>query len=99
MREHNTIDYLFEDFLDSISTEESSGKKASDKPTPNIVVLVISLGYMAFRNNEYLCALVIPGTSGGMMGNFHQYAQQLKKELNPDLDEYYLTNIIDKALK
>ena len=63
------------------------------------VVLVISLGYMAFRNNEYICALVIPGTSGGMMGNFHQYAQQLKKELNPDLDEYYLTNIIDKALK
>ena len=31
MREHNTIDYLFEDFLDSISTEELSGKKASDK--------------------------------------------------------------------
>ena len=69
------------------------------KLTPNIVVLVISLGYMVCQNNEYLCALVIPGTSGGMMGNFHQYAQQLKKELNPDLDEYYLTNIIDKALK
>ena len=33
------------------------------------------------------------------MGNFHQYAQQLKKDLNIDLDEYYLTNIIDKALK
>ena len=31
MREHNTIDYLFEDFLDSISTEDLSGKKASDK--------------------------------------------------------------------
>ena len=67
--------------------------------TPDIVVLVISLGYTTFRNNEYLCALVIPGTSGGMMGNFHQYAQQLKKVLNPDLDEYYLTNIIDKAMK
>jgi hypothetical protein len=71
----------------------------NDKLTPDIVVLVISLGYMTFRNNEYLCALVIPGTSGGMMGNFYQYAQQLKKVLNPDLDEYYLTNIIDKALK
>ena len=94
MKERNSID-----FLDSVSAEDLSGKKASDKPTPNIVVLVISLGYMAFRNNEYLCALVIPGTSGGMMGNFHQYAQQLKKDLNPDLDEYYLTNIIDKALK
>lgn len=33
------------------------------------------------------------------MGNFYQYAQQLKKILNPDLDEYYLTNIINKALK
>ena len=32
MREHNNIDYLFEDFLDSISTEEDlSRKKASDK--------------------------------------------------------------------
>ena len=66
---------------------------------PDIVVLVISIGYMTSQNNEYLCALVIPGTSGGMMGNFLQYAQQLKKVLNPDLDEYYLTNSIDKALK
>lgn len=73
--------------------------RPNDKLTPDIVVLVISLGYMAFQNNEYLCALVIPGTNGGMMGNFHQYAQQLKKELNTDLDEYYFTNIIDKALK
>ena len=31
MRESNNIDYLFEDFLDSISTEDLSGKKASDK--------------------------------------------------------------------
>ena len=31
MREHNNIDLLFEDFLDSISTEDLSGKKASDK--------------------------------------------------------------------
>ena len=31
MREHNNIDYLFEDFLDSISTEDLSGNKASDK--------------------------------------------------------------------
>lgn len=31
MRERNNIDYLFEDFLDSISTEDLSGKKASDK--------------------------------------------------------------------
>ena len=30
MRERN-IDYLFEDFLDSISTEDLSGNKASDK--------------------------------------------------------------------
>ena len=66
------------------------------KLMPDIVVLVISLGYMDFRNNEYLCALVIPGTS---VRDFHQYAQQLKKVLNPNLDEYYLTNIIDKALK
>ena len=47
MKERNSID-----FLDSVSAEDLSGKKASDKPTPNIVVLVISLGYMAFRNNE-----------------------------------------------
>ena len=33
------------------------------------------------------------------MDNFHQYSQQLKKELNPDLDEYYITNIIVKTLK
>ena len=31
MREHNTIDYLFEDFLDNISTGDLSRKKASDK--------------------------------------------------------------------
>ena len=31
MREHNNIDLLFEDFLDSISTEDLSGNKASDK--------------------------------------------------------------------
>ena len=31
MSEYNNIDYLFEDFLDSISTEDLSGKKASDK--------------------------------------------------------------------
>ena len=31
MKERNNIDLLFEDFLDSISTEELSGKKASDK--------------------------------------------------------------------
>ena len=31
MREHNNIGLLFEDFLDSISTEDLSGNKASDK--------------------------------------------------------------------
>ena len=31
MREHNNIDYLFEDFLDSVSAEDLSGNKASDK--------------------------------------------------------------------
>ena len=31
MKERNNIDLLFEDFLDSISTEDLSGKKASDK--------------------------------------------------------------------
>ena len=31
MREHNDISLLFEDFLDSISTEDLSGNKASDK--------------------------------------------------------------------
>ena len=31
MRERNNIDYLFEDFLDSVSAEDLSRKKASDK--------------------------------------------------------------------
>ena len=31
MRESNNIDLLFEDFLDSVSAEDLSGKKASDE--------------------------------------------------------------------
>ena len=31
MSEYNNIDYLFEDFLDSVSAEDLSGKKASDE--------------------------------------------------------------------
>ena len=64
----------------------------------NNIDLLFEDFFDSIRQTEF-CALVVLGTSGGTMDNFHQYSQQLKKELNPDLDEYYITNIIVKTLK